>query len=233
MDTSVEIQKRLLATAESYNNWIYRNIAPFIKNRILDVGCSIGNITKFLLNRDMVIGIDKSSEAIEIISQNFSAHKNFKALNMDVIDEKVPSLAAEGIDTILCLNLLEHIEDDVKALNNLHSTLSEDGRLIILVPVIEWLFGSMDKADNHFRRYSKSEINNKLARTNFYIEKQFYMNLLGIAGWYLNGKVFKNRVVPENHYSLYARLVPFIARIEGFIKPPIGLSLVTVCRKNK
>jgi SAM-dependent methyltransferase len=231
MEISVQIQNRL-TSAETYNRWIYRNISPYVKNRVLDVGCSIGNITKFFLDREAVIGLDKSSEAIRIISENFAGRGNFKAVNLSVTDPAIKSLAAYDIDTIVCLNCLEHIEDDEAALANLNPILGKDGRLIILVPVIKALFGSVDKNDDHYRRYSRAEINKKLKNAGFYVKRQFYMNLIGIIGWYINGKILKNDMIPVSHYSLYDRLVPLIARMEEAVRPPIGLSLISVCGKK-
>ncbi len=232
MKISVEIQRRL-AESEAYNYWIYKNISPFVKNRILDIGCSIGNITKFFLDKELVIGLDTCDEAIRVISGNFKEHKNFKVFNGGVTEDKVIALAGEGIDTVLCINVLEHVEDDLKALGNIHSVLMENGRLIIMAPAIKGLYGSMDEADNHFRRYSKRELNKKLADSMFYIEKQFYMNFLGIICWYIDGKILKKKLIPMSHYSLYDRLVPGISGIERLIRPFIGLSLVTVCGKKQ
>lgn len=229
-EIGVEIQKRL-SLANRYNGWIYQNIRPFLGERILDVGCSIGNITQFFLGKKLVIGLDTSAQAISIIKTRFKNYPNFTAINLDITSPKVSRLKKEKIDTIVCLNTLEHIKEDELALARMHQILVPQGKLILLVPVFKWLFGTMDKADSHFRRYSKSELNQKLRTAGFEIEKQFYMNFLGIWGWFINGKVLKRRLIPENNYIWYDRLVPILARVENLCPPPIGLSLITIAQK--
>ena len=96
------------------------------------------------------------------------------------------------------------------------------------MPAFQALYGTMDKADNHYRRYSKRELIIKLLEAGFTIKEQFYMNTIGIIGWYLNGKVLKRTLVPNTHYSLYNKVVPILSRMERRVRPPFGLSLVTI-----
>jgi SAM-dependent methyltransferase len=227
---SVEIQNRL-SKVDRYNQWIYDNIKAFVGKRVLDVGCASGNITQFFLDREMVIGLDHSLEFIQIIEDKFRAYPNFRAVSSDITDSNISALRSENFDTVTCFNVLEHIEDDLLALVNMRQMLADNGRLILLVPAFQALYGTMDEADGHFRRYSKKELSMKLRKSDFAVEKQFYMNAVGIIGWYINGRILRKRLVPNTHYSLYNKVLPIFSRIEKLIKMPFGLSIVTIARK--
>lgn len=229
-EIGIEIQERL-SLANRYNGWIYQNIRPFLGQRILDAGCSVGNTTQFFLDKELVIGLDVSAQAISIIETRFKNHPNFTAVNLDLTSPKVSRLKKEKINTVVCLNTLEHVKEDELALAKIHQILVPQGRLILLVPAFRWLFGTMDQADHHFRRYEKPELNQKLKTAGFKIRKQFFMNFLGIFGWLVNGRILKRRLIPESNYVWYDRLVPILARVEAFFPPPLGLSLITVAQK--
>lgn len=230
INESIEIQ-RDLSKIINYHKWIYEVIEPYLGNRILDVGCAIGNITCFFLNRELVVGLDPSENFVQTIKSKFSSYKNFQAIQADISNEETVNLKKKKFDTVTCLNVLEHIGDDVRALRNIHKILDNKGRLVLLVPAFKCLYGTVDKTDQHYRRYTKQELRLKLKKSGFIVEKQFYMNVLGIPGWYLNGKILKKPLVSHKSLAFYDRLVPVLAWFERKFKPPIGLSLITVCKK--
>lgn len=226
--TTLEIQSRL-ANAENYNRWIYSQIAPYLGRRILDVGCAIGNITQYYIDRDLIVGLDVVPEELAVARERFEG-KNFEAHHLDVSSEKLLDFRDRNLDTAVCLNVLEHVEDDVHALRNMRDTLLPGGRICLLVPVNKWLFGPMDAVDHHYRRYSRAEMNAKVAEAGLTVEHQNYFNLLGIAAWFINNRVLQRSMAAPAQYSLYDSLVPALRRIESLVPPPTGLSLVTICR---
>lgn len=228
LPVTLEIQSRL-AEAENYNKWIYAQISPFLGRRILDVGCAIGNITQFYADRDLVIGVDVSPEELAVARERF-AGKNFEAYHMDVSSEDLLQFRSRNLDTAVCLNVLEHIEDDVHALRNMRDTLVPGGRLCLLVPVNKWLYGPMDAVDHHYRRYTREELNAKLAEAGLEIEHQNYFNMLGIAAWFFTNRVLRRSMAAPVQYSLYDSIVPVLQTLERVLPPPSGLSLVTVVR---
>ena len=112
-EKSFEIQIRLAERAKNYNWWIFETIKPFLGNRIVDVGCSIGNITRLFTDKKLVIGVDIDKSYLEMARQNCSHLKNFRTLRADASLSAFLSLKSEYIDTITCLNVLEHIKDDI------------------------------------------------------------------------------------------------------------------------
>jgi 2-polyprenyl-3-methyl-5-hydroxy-6-metoxy-1,4-benzoquinol methylase len=228
---ALQIQSRL-ASAENYNRWIYAQIVPYLGKRILDVGCGIGNITEYYVDREIVVGVDVVSEELIVARERF-AGRNFEAHHMDVSSPSLLQFEDKKLDTAVCLNVLEHIEDDVHALRNMASTLVPGGRICLLVPVNKWLFGPMDAIDHHFRRYTKAELNAKLSEAGLVVEHQNYFNMLGIAAWFLTNRVFRRSMAAPVQYSVYDSLVPMLSWIEKVVPPPAGLSLVTICRTER
>ncbi|HEX8919293.1 MAG TPA: methyltransferase domain-containing protein [Chloroflexota bacterium] len=226
---ALQIQSRLAECAENYNAWIYSQIAPYIGQRILDVGCAIGNITQFYIDRELVVGLDVVTEELAVARERFSSNR-FEAHHLDVSSEALLQFRDRRLDTAVCLNVLEHVEDDVHALRNMRDTLQPGSRICLLVPVNKWLYGPMDAVDHHFRRYTKRELNAKLAEAGLTIEHQNYFNMLGILAWYLSNKILRQSMAQPGQYTLYDKLVPFLRVVERLAPPPTGLSLVTICR---
>jgi SAM-dependent methyltransferase len=149
---------------------------------------------------------------------------------MDVASEALPGFRDRKLDTAVCLNVLEHVEDDVHALRNMRDTLMPGSNMCLLVPVNKWLFGPMDAVDHHYRRYTRAELNAKLAEANLTVVHQKYFNMLGIAAWFFTNHVLRRSLAAPVQYSVYDSLVPVLRAVESVVPPPTGLSLVTICR---
>jgi SAM-dependent methyltransferase len=225
----LQIQTMLAQNARNYNEWIYSQIAPYVGRRILDVGCAIGNITQFYVDRELVVGVDVVPDELEVARERF-ADKHFEAHHMDVSSDQLLRFRDRELDTAVCLNVLEHVEDDVHALRNMGSALAPDSRICLLVPVNKWLYGPMDAIDHHYRRYTKREFNAKVGEAGLTIEHQNYFNMLGIAAWFVTNRVLRRSMAAPSQYTLYDAIVPVLKRIERAVPPPTGLSLVTICR---
>ena len=226
--TTLEIQSRL-ASADNYNRWIYSQIAPYIGQRILDVGCAIGNITQFYVDREQVVGLDVIPEELAVARERFAGNR-FEAHHVDVGSPALLQFKDRDLDTAVCLNVLEHVEDDVAALGNMRDVLIPGGHICLLVPVNPWLYGPMDAIDHHFRRYTKRELNAKVAAAGLEIVRQRYFNILGIPAWFFTNRVLGRSMAAPAQYSVYDALVPVLSAIERVVPPPAGLSLVTICR---
>jgi len=229
--TSIEIQLRL-SNAKHYNDWIYALLEPHLGQRILEAGCSIGNFTSRFLNRQRVVSVDVLPEALLHLRKTIGNAPNVRSLCMDLESDGFRDLAGEKLDTIVCLNVLEHIRDDSALLKKFWSLLEPGGKLLLFVPAMPVLYGSMDSADGHFRRYEKQGLSTLIRKVDFKLVECRYVNILGVARWFFNGRVLKRRLLPLKQLALFDRfLVPFARWFESRWDPPLGQSLFVVAAK--
>ena len=134
------------------------------------------------------------------------------------------------MDTVVCLNVLEHVEDDAAALRNIHGVLECGGRAIILVPSGQELFGALDVALGHFRRYTKEELHEKLARAGFRVERVLGFNRIARPGWYVSGKILRRSTLGRFQLRAFDSLVWLWRRVDAYLPwPPV--SIIAVCVK--
>ena len=148
-----------------------------------------------------------------------------------ILPEVPSTLTGDRFQSILCVNVLEHIEDDRAALSSMRSLLEKDGRLVLLVPAFQWLFGTLDAALSHFRRYTKRSLRTVLAETGFRVIHLEYFNMGSMLGWWFTGRVLKKKVIPVSVLKLYDSLVP-VFRQERLIPWRVGQSVIAVGEKQ-
>jgi len=135
-------------------------------------------------------------------------------------------------DAAVCLNVLEHIPDDVKAMRNIRASLAPGGRMIALVPAQQWLFGTLDQRLGHCRRYEKGELEQKIQDAGFEIEATVWMNAVGMVGWFVNSRVLNRKTIPVGQIDTFERMVPIAKLIDKWATPLVGgLSLMSVARR--
>jgi len=211
--------------------WLFQEVEPFLGQRVLEVGCGLGNLTRHLTDRSLVVGIDLSAKSVAHVQAQYAAHPNLHALVYDVTDPAVLELARFEFDTAIMLNVLEHIEDDKLALKHVRQILCPGGQVIVIVPAHKWLYGSMDRSIGHYRRYDKEMMARKMQAAGFHVRVQEHMNVLGMLGWFINGRILKQRVPPTGQLKLFNLIVPVVQRCERLVDLPIGLSLLSVAQR--
>lgn len=212
------------------DDWIFDEIAPFVGQRILEVGCGLGNLFPRLLDRELVYGIDPSEESIAQLNEAFSGSSPVQAQVYDICDPSVLSLHSMDFDTIISLNVLEHIADDMMAMAHMRRLLARKGYGIIVVPAHAGLYGTMDKSIGHYRRYDKEQMREKLSQVGFEVVIQRYLNFAGALGWLVNGKLLRKKTPPAEQLRLFNSIVPLLRFVEAKVKSPFGISLLTVAR---
>jgi glycosyltransferase involved in cell wall biosynthesis len=219
-----------LARAERYNRWMLQQLAPWLGQRVLEIGSGIGSFTQYLTGRDLVLATELNPRYLRILKNTFERHAQVEVMPLDLTDFDPAPLAARHLDTILCLNVLEHVADDRAALRRLHASLAPGGRLLLLVPAHEALYGAIDRAIDHHRRYERAGLVAKLGEAGFRVETTDFFNRLGVIGWYLNSVILRRTQVPGFQLHLQNLLVPLL-RAEALVPLPFGLSLVAVARR--
>ncbi len=210
-----------------YNDWIFEKIHPFLGKRILEVGAGIGNITQYLLNRELVVATDINKNYLTYLRNLFGHCWNVEIHPLDLNQMDIIAFKQYSFDTVVCLNVLEHVEHDDDALRNLHEVLSSGGRLVLLVPSLKILYGTLDKRLGHFRRYSRSEVQSKFVRAGFQIEKLCYFSLLSSVGWFVNSCILKRKRLPPFQLKIANFLVP-VMKLEERFDLPFGMSIIAV-----
>jgi SAM-dependent methyltransferase len=217
--------------ARAFNRWMYRQVAPFVGRRVLEAGCGIGNLTELLLDRDRLIAVDGDPFYIEMIDRRFGHLENFRTVPMDLTRaEDYVRLADEALDTIICLNVLEHIGPDEEVLGHFYRALEPGGHAILLVPQHPRLYSPIDRALGHCRRYTQEELRAKLRRAGFEVVHQQGFNRLGTLGWLVNGKLLGRDRLSPGQMRLYNRLLPLAKLVERLPGGP-ALSTIAVGRK--
>jgi len=221
---------RRLRHARRYNEWVWDHLAPYVGDRVLEVGCGVGNFTRFLRNRERVVATDNNEAYLALVRRLLEHLDNIDVRRVNWEDPKLDGLSGETFDTVLCLNVLEHIENDGAALTTFATLLRSGGRLVLQVPAGRKLYGEIDRAVGHWRRYERDEIIAKLEAHGLAIEEARLFNLPGVVAWYVNSVLLKRQAVPGLQARLANWLVPWL-RIEERWLPRTGMSLIAVGRK--
>lgn len=217
-----------------YLSWQLEQFAPVLGQRILEIGCGVGGIAKLLGERERYVGVEIEAELAEYASERFASQPECSFVHADVATlpaDTVAALQAEQFDTIVSINVLEHIEDDRSALQHMASLLEPGGRLALLVPAHAWLYGKYDQLDGHFRRYSKASLGAALMGSGFEPTSMRYFNSAGALGWWLQYKLLRREVHGQGSFGAMNAILPLLRRAEALIPPPFGLSVVALCRR--
>lgn len=212
------------------DEWVYDLISPYLGQRILEVGCGMGNLVRALMTRELVVGIDLEPRVISHLRQAYHDQLNLRFHSYDISDPKVVELASYSFDTIVSLNVLEHVKDDSLALAHMRQLIAPTGNLVLIVPAHSWLYGTMDRAIGHYRRYDKTRMAEKLSEAGFKSVMQTYMNSLGALGWCINGRILRQTVPPSGQLKLFNLITPVLRAMEKAFPVPFGISLVTVAK---
>jgi SAM-dependent methyltransferase len=214
-----------MARAVNYFAWQARLVLPHAGRRVLEVGCGIGNFTGRMLDRELVVAVDVEPCCVRRLQERYPGRPNLRAM----VCEDIGELGTLKPDTIVCLNVLEHIEDDGAALRQMASILPAGGAIVLLVPGFPSLYGPIDRKLGHYRRYTRGSLE-KLAN-GLRIRELRYVNAVGFFGWWINARLGRSEQ-SERQIALFDRLVPLLSRIEGLLPPPFGQSILAVLEKE-
>ncbi|MBM4330282.1 MAG: class I SAM-dependent methyltransferase [Deltaproteobacteria bacterium] len=222
----------MLEEAPAYNRWVFEKFRPYLGEDLLEIGCGLGNLTGFLLGEGRVFVADINASYLRTVSHKFQSHVNLKGVFLWDIQQKLSQNLHFPADTIVCSNVLEHVEDGDAVLRNFYQLLPRGGRLILLLPALKALYNALDRELGHFRRYHKKEVIQKLAGNGFRILHLNYFNMFGIWGWFFNGTILRKRLLSLRQIRIFNQMVPFFAVVEKIIPTFMGQSLIAVGEKD-
>ncbi|MFN7927366.1 MAG: class I SAM-dependent methyltransferase [Blastocatellia bacterium] len=237
MDGVVEERLALTATLNQlaeinrYNHWIYEQFATALGHRVLEVGSGTGNITQFLLQQQReVVATDVLPKYRQELQTRFAGEARLQIRSFDLDHAAPAAFRTHQFDSVVCLNVLEHIEDDGFALQQMREVLTPGGKLALLVPAHQFLYGAFDEAVGHFRRYSKAALRTLLQQAGFTVQSLKFFNAAATLPWFINGRLLRRAYLPNEQVTLADKLVPLL-KLERWLGPPLGISLIAIAQK--
>ena len=226
-----------MSFAVNYHRWILSLFEPFLGRRIVEVGAGTGSFSEMLLER--------RPESLSLVEPSTGMYRQL-CLRVEELKPSVPVKTYNNIfrqvasqikssqqpDSILYVNVLEHIEDDFAELALVNSVLERGGRLFIFVPAFQWLHGSYDRKINHFRRYSRSELEQKCMAAGFTVIAAKYFDLLGVLPWWVKYRLIQSKKMEPGAVRFYdRRVVPIARNLESWFSPPLGKNILLVAER--
>ncbi len=219
----------------AYRAWIMALFGPHLCGRLLEIGAGIGTFSRDFRALPAVTQmtlVEPSKRQSDILKKTFEGADNV-AIHGEAIERALAEIPAASVDTIVMINVLEHIEDDAAVVHALHEKLVRGGKLLIFVPALPLLYGAIDRKVGHWRRYTRSTLRACFAKAEYDISTLHYFDLLGVLPWLVMNRLLGRSNIDRRMARLYDRLgVPLTRGFEALVAPPIGKNLVLVAVKR-
>ena len=223
-----------MARAPRYNAWQVRVLRKWIGRRIIEIGAGLGNISTELRRLDpellVVTDIDPAYRAS--LARKFEGDPKVRVESLTLPETGVAGrFAADRFDTAIALNVVEHIEDDFGTVRSMAELVVPGGHVVILVPALQAIYGAMDTALGHFRRYDKQRLRSLLEAADLDVEHLAWFNRAGVPGWWWHGRVRGRADIPPAGARAFDALVPLL-QYEWLLPLPFGQSVIGIGRKR-
>lgn len=220
-----------MASATRYSAWITDDIRPYLGSRILEVGAGMGSLSRLLLESEPEFFM-ALEPARRMFTELESAVRPPDTVDYRLINATLPEaksqVAVAEIDSIVYVNVLEHIEDDEAEMRTAFDVLKPGGVLTVYVPALPSLYGPFDRRVGHFRRYTKTSLTKVAVNAGFEIVSIRYRDLTGLLPWWLTAKILRADQLNAAAVKLYDRMIPLVRTIDRITGPPIGKNLLLV-----
>ena len=219
-----------LSRAHRLNRWMAETIEPWVGDHVLEIGAGMGNLSMKLLPRLSYTPSDVDPLHLDFLRNHFANNARVHVKEADLAREEHFQALAGSYDTVVCLNVVEHVEDDRLAMKNIFTALRPGGKACILVPQHPQLYGSLDEVLGHYRRYTKEGLREVLRDPGFRVVELFSFNRVTVPGWYWNARILKRKHFGRIQLKLFDSLVWLWRRIDRFI-PWGGTSLIAIVER--
>ncbi|HEY7371473.1 MAG TPA: class I SAM-dependent methyltransferase [Polyangia bacterium] len=221
----------VFADTPRINRWIYSKIAPHVRGDVLEIGSGIGNLSGHIVgDAARVVLSDMESHYLQALTQRFAGDDRVTVSQYDLDGEPPPEIARRRFDAIVAVNVVEHIADDRALVRRLAALLKPGGKLLIYVPACPFAYGSLDRALGHHRRYTRATLAGLLAEAGLHFDPPRFMNLFGLLGWAVNGRLLRRTRLSPLQLGLFESLMPVFS-LEDRIHLPIGLGVYVAAEK--
>lgn len=210
-----------VSLASTYNRWMVEQASPFLGRRLLEAGAGIGNLSRLLVRREALVLLDYDPQYVDILEARFSQRHGVRVRKGDLNDAGLyEALKVERLDSIFCANVLEHLPDDEKVLKGFFEVLQPGGRCVLIVPASGRLFGTLDRALGHFRRYEGNDLRKKLEKAGFRVVHQRAFNRVGAAAWFVSGSILRRSRLSPGQMRWFNRFWPLFRLCDGVLPTP-------------
>jgi 2-polyprenyl-3-methyl-5-hydroxy-6-metoxy-1,4-benzoquinol methylase len=227
----------IFGKATHFNHWLYKSFSPYCKGNILEIGSGTGNISRLLLQQGNAVTLsDINPDYCHRLASVFENEVTLQGVfQFDLSDpdfiSKYPQFQNQ-FDTIVGLNVVEHIKDDQMVIRNASKLLRYKGRIIILVPAFQGLYNSFDHSLGHYRRYTRKKLVMLLQSEGLELIGSKYFNVAGIAGWWFFGSLLNRNIIPAISLKIFDIMVPLLKTLDWICFRKIGLSVVAIAEKT-
>jgi 2-polyprenyl-3-methyl-5-hydroxy-6-metoxy-1,4-benzoquinol methylase len=225
-----------ISSAPDFNYWMYRTIFPFLKGSVLELGSGIGNLSDCIIKDFSEVTLsDYNTEYCTFLQDKYHTHPNVRQIiSIDLQDPQFKIKHAhlkERFDSIVLLNVIEHLENDQLSVDYCHFLLKKNGNLILLAPAYQLLYSQFDREIGHYRRYTTRSLKG-LIQKDFALIHHQYFNFLGMTAWLFINKIMGRKKLSTNSMTTFNRIVPIAKILDKIVANKIGLSNIVVGRKR-
>jgi glycosyltransferase involved in cell wall biosynthesis len=225
-----ELTLEILRRAVKYNAWVFDLVRPYLGRDVLEIGAGIGTMTRHFLRGHNVTATDISPGCLDRMRRDFAEYPQVRVEPLDISRPSAPG--GEAFDSVVCLNVLEHIEDDVRALRHMHQRLRPGGRVVLYVPANPRLYCEIDRGVGHCRRYVLGELAEKLTAAGFRLVHARHHNLIGALGWWIQGRLLGKKVIAATDAGGFELVMPLARGLDRLgLESRFSLSILAVGQK--
>lgn len=203
-------------------------ISPYCGRSVLEVGAGLGEFAQGFTGLDRLVVTDADPGAVELLAARFADRPEVEARQLALGGEVALD---KPVDSVIAINVLEHIEDDAEALRSLARLVVPGGSIVLWVPGYQQLYGEFDRRVGHVRRYTPSTVSDAVQRAGLQVEVAKPVNLLGGIAWWAAVRRGGSTSPNPKLVALYDRfVVPATRAIESRIRVPFGQTVLCVAR---
>jgi SAM-dependent methyltransferase len=224
-----------LSDLGAYQQWIVDVFGSELRGKVIEVGAGSGHIAaRYADQLERLVLVEPARNLYTKLESRFASKAHVRLLCGPLEAFSIAEFERAGapFDAALLVNVLEHIEHDLAMVRGLMPLLRPGGALLLFVPALPWLYGTLDESVHHFRRYTRTGLQKLVHDSGFQIEELHFFDLPGVLPWFLAGRVLRQRRFNGRAAKLYDRtVIPIAKAIERHVKPPMGKNLICVARR--
>jgi SAM-dependent methyltransferase len=223
-----------MAVAANYYRWLLATCRSHLGRIVLEHGAGTGTFSTALLGEPIehLVALEPALNLLPALRARLAPWGPRASVRADTLEQYAASPDRRTVDSIVSVNVLEHIADDRATLAAMAHILPAGGRLVVFVPALPWLYGTLDAGMDHVRRYGAGELRDKVRAAGFAVSEVRFMNLVGVLTWFVAGRVLRQRTLARASVRLFDRcVVPLVRALESRRPPPVGQSLLLLARK--